>query len=80
MSLQIFFKNVQWDLQTDIEMFIQAEDIKTALLSAKQNRKTPTVIEFIIDRERNVMPIVPPGNSLTDMILENYETVKKRTC
>lgn len=45
------------------------EDIKTALISAKQNVKTPTVIEFIKDREINVMPIVPPGNSLNDMIL-----------
>ena len=44
------------------------EDIKTALISAKQNAKTPTVIEFIIDREINVMPIVPPGNSLNDMM------------
>ena len=27
---------------------------------------TPTVIEFIIDREDNIMPIVPPGNALDD--------------
>ena len=46
----------------------KAEDIKTALIGAKQNAKTPTIIEFIIDREINVMPIVPPGNSLNDMI------------
>ena len=51
----------------------KAEDIKTALISAKQNTKTPTVIEFIIDREINVMPIVPPGNSLNDMILDREE-------
>lgn len=54
----------------------KAEDIKAALISAKQNAKTPTVIEFIIDREINVMPIVPPGNSLKDMILENGESTK----
>lgn len=47
----------------------KAEDIKAALDSAKQNIKVPTVIEFIIDREANVMPIVPPGNALNDMIL-----------
>ena len=41
---------------------------RVALIRAKQNTKTPTVIEFIIDREINVMPIVPPGNSLNDMI------------
>lgn len=43
--------------------------IEPALIAAKQNSKVPTVIEFIIDRESNVMPIVPPGNSLDDMIL-----------
>lgn len=48
----------------------RAEEIKNALNRAKQNTKTPTVIEFIIDREANVMPIVPPGNAIDDMILE----------
>ena len=45
------------------------EDIRDAFALARQNKKTPTVIEFIIERESNVMPIVPPGNTLTDMIL-----------
>ena len=54
----------------------KAEEIKTALLSAKQNTKIPTVIEFIIDREINVMPIVPPGNPLDEMILESGENKK----
>lgn len=53
----------------------KAEDIKTALIKAKQNTKVPTIIEFIIDREVNVMPIVPPGNSLNDMILESEESL-----
>lgn len=48
------------------------EDIETAFETAKQNTKTPTVIEFIIDREINVMPIVPPGNALNDMIIGMY--------
>ena len=49
----------------------KAEDIKAAFESAQKNKKTPTVIEFIIDREANVMPIVPPGNPLNNMILES---------
>lgn len=49
------------------------EDIEKALFEAKNNTKTPTVIEFIIDREINVMPIVPPGNPLNNMILESEE-------
>ena len=51
----------------------KAEDIITAFESARKNTKVPTVIEFIIDREVNVMPIVPPGNSLDAMILESEE-------
>ena len=54
----------------------KAQDIKTALADAKENQKVPTIIEFIIDREINVMPIVPPGNSLNDMILESEDSSK----
>ena len=54
----------------------KVEEIKTALKSAKENTKSPTIIEFIIDREQNVMPMVPPGNALDDMILENQGSRK----
>ncbi|MGM9629197.1 biosynthetic-type acetolactate synthase large subunit [Butyricicoccus sp.] len=47
----------------------RAEEIKHALQEAKNTEKVPTVIEFVIEREENVLPIVPPGNSLSDMIL-----------
>lgn len=46
------------------------DEIDAALLEARSNQKAPTIIEFIIEREANVMPIVPPGNPLSDMILE----------
>ncbi len=52
----------------------EAGAVKAALESEKRSTKVPTVIEFIIDRECNVMPIVPPGNSLDDMILINTES------
>ena len=45
----------------------KSEEINSAFEFAKQNTKAPTVIEFIIDREKNVLPIVPPGNALIDM-------------
>ena len=45
-------------------------EIKAALETAKNTLKVPTVIEFIIEPEENVMPIVPPGNALDEMILE----------
>lgn len=49
------------------------ESIEPALQKAKENKKTPTIIEFIIEREENVLPIVPPGNPLSDMIMESEE-------
>lgn len=45
------------------------EEIAPALKKARENQKGPTIIEFILDREENVLPIVPPGNPLGDMIL-----------
>ena len=48
----------------------KVEEIRPALLQAKMNKKTPTIIEFIIKPEENVLPIVPPGNALKDMIIE----------
>lgn len=49
------------------------KEIIPALEAAKHNGKMPTVIEFIIDREANVLPMVPPGNALDEMILEREE-------
>ena len=45
-------------------------EIAPALQAAKRTAGIPTVIEFIIDREDNVMPIVPPGNALEEMVLK----------
>ena len=37
---------------------------------ARSHKNAPTLLEFIIEREANVAPMVPVGNSLDDMILE----------
>lgn len=52
----------------------QREEVEGALKQAKSERTVPTIIEFIIDREGNVLPIVPPGNPLDDMILTDNPT------
>lgn len=52
------------------------KEIAAALKMARDTSKVPTVIEFIIDREENVLPIVPPGNALDHMILESLEIVR----
>lgn len=54
-------------------------EIERALLEAKRCRSLPTIIEFIIGREMNVLPIVPPGNALGDMILESEENKNEET-
>ena len=48
----------------------RTEEIREALEEAKNTRAVPTVIEFIIDPELNVLPIVPPGSAINDMIRE----------
>ena len=47
----------------------QYGEIRTALEEARNTPKVPTIIEFIIEPEENVLPIVPPGNPLSDMIM-----------
>lgn len=46
------------------------EKIKEAFDRAERNKNAPTLIEFIIDRESNVLPMVPGGNALSEMVTE----------
>lgn len=52
-----------------IRVMMEAE-IEPAFLQAKKNKNAPTIIEFIIEREANVFPIIPPGKTLSEMILD----------
>lgn len=47
---------------------LEQEEIEGAFFAAKAEWKRPTVIEFIIGREENVLPIVPPGKGVGEMI------------
>ena len=47
----------------------ERSQVKKALLDAKKEKNLPTVIEFIIDSNLNVTPMVPPGNALEEIIL-----------
>ncbi|MDD7219796.1 MAG: biosynthetic-type acetolactate synthase large subunit [Blautia sp.] len=46
------------------------EEIAPAFEEAKKNTKAPTVIEFIIDPEEMVYPMIKPGGTLEDMIMD----------
>ena len=48
----------------------KVEEIDRAFEMARLNKDKPTIIEFIIEREANVLPIVPAGKALTEMIME----------
>jgi acetolactate synthase-1/2/3 large subunit len=48
----------------------KTEDIDKAFEEARKSKYTPTLIEFIIEREANVLPIVPGGKPLTEMIMD----------
>ncbi|MDO5292951.1 MAG: biosynthetic-type acetolactate synthase large subunit [bacterium] len=46
------------------------EEIETAFTKAREHKNGPTLIEFIIEREANVLPIVPGGKPLNEMIMD----------
>ena len=46
------------------------EEVAAAFERAKANKKAPTLIEFIIDREADILPMVPGGNALSEMLTE----------
>lgn len=47
---------------------VRPQEVEAALLEGKRNLKQPTVIEFMIEPEANVLPIVPPGSPISHMI------------
>ena len=48
----------------------KSEDVKAAFEEARKNTKTPTLIEFIIDPEDLVYPMVKPGGTLEELIMD----------
>ena len=46
------------------------EDVKAAFEEAMRNKKTPTLIEFIIDPEDLVYPMVKPGGALEELLMD----------
>ena len=48
----------------------KTDEIAAAFEEAKKNTKVPTLIEFIIDPEEMVFPMIKPGGTLEEMIIE----------
>lgn len=49
---------------------MKEEDIAKAFAFADAHKNAPTLLEFIIDREANVSPMVPGGKPLNEMIMD----------
>jgi acetolactate synthase-1/2/3 large subunit len=48
---------------------IKTEDIKPALVEAGKSKNRPVLIDFLIEYEANVWPMVPPGGGNQEMLL-----------
>ena len=46
------------------------EEIVPALEEARKNKNVPTLIEFVIDPEELVYPMVKPGGTLEELIMD----------
>lgn len=49
------------------------ENVKPALEEAGKSKNVPVLIDFVIQREANVFPMVPPGAAINEMILKEGE-------
>ena len=52
-----------------IRVFNKTE-VAAAFEEAKKNTKVPTLIEFVIDPEEMVYPMIKPGGTLEDLIMD----------
>ncbi len=48
----------------------ETAEIAAAFEEAKKNTNTPTLIEFVIDQEEMVYPMIQPGGTLEEMIMD----------
>ncbi|MBA7648950.1 Acetolactate synthase isozyme 3 large subunit [subsurface metagenome] len=46
------------------------EDVRQSLLEAGKSRTKPVLIDFIVERETNVFPMVPAGGAISEMMFD----------
>ncbi len=47
------------------------KEVREVLEEAMKIEDRPVILDFVVDKEENVLPMVPPGKSYRDMILED---------
>ena len=83
------YSQVHLDVQPDFVRLVEAmggvglrverpEDVEKALKEAMSINDRPVVIDFVVDREEDVYPMVPPGGALHEMILPKYGKKKAK--
>ncbi len=54
------------------------EDVEKVLKEAMSINDRPVVIDFVVNREEDVFPMVPPGAAISEMILPKYGKNSKK--
>jgi len=83
------YSQVHLDVQPDFVKLVEAmggvglraerpSEVEEVLKEAMEINDRPVVIDFIVDREEDVFPMVPPGGALHEMILPSYGKKKSR--
>jgi len=55
------------------------KEVREIIEEALKIEDRPVVLDFVVDREENVLPMVPPGKSYKDMILEDGRGTEAET-
>ena len=55
------------------------KEVREILEEAMKVDDKPVIMDFVVDREENVLPMVPPGKSYKDMILEDGKGAEAET-
>jgi acetolactate synthase-1/2/3 large subunit len=55
------------------------KDVREILEEAMKIEDKPVIMDFVVDKEENVLPMVPPGKSYKDMILEDGKGTEAET-
>ena len=55
------------------------KEVREILEEAMKIEDRPVIMDFVVDREENVLPMVPPGKSYRDMILEDGRGTEAET-
>jgi len=55
------------------------KEVREIIEEALKIEDRPVIMDFVVDREENVLPIVPPGKSYREMILEDGKGTEAET-